>query len=402
VKRRVVVTGVGAVTALGTGAGPLHERAVLGQSGLLDGLGACRDFDPGRFLSRKEVHRTDRFCQLAIAACAEALQQAGWGDRPPYPAERVACIVGTGVGGLHSLETQLDALREQGAEFVSPLMVPMMMPNAAAAQLAIRHGFQGETHCVVSACAAGSQAIGAGLRVLQSGEADAAVVGGAEAATSPIVRAAFLNAGALSPTGESVPFDRDRDGFLLGEGAGILVLEAAEAAERRGAVILGDVLGYGSSCDAYHLTAPEPTGKGAALAVRRALADAGLPGAEVGYINAHGTGTRLNDRVETIALRAALGDVLASVPISSSKSYLGHLLGAAGAVEAIATLLALRHGVAPPTVGLKNPDPDLGPLDHVTDARPLAPKRRGLVGLSTSFGFGGHNAVLALRSRPVG
>jgi 3-oxoacyl-[acyl-carrier-protein] synthase II len=216
------------------------------------------------------------------------------------------------------------------------------------------------------------------------------------------VRAAFLNAGALSPTGESVPFDRDRDGFLLGEGAGILVLEAAEAAERRGAVILGDVLGYGSSCDAYHLTAPEPTGKGAALAVRRALAAAALPGAEVGYINAHGTGTRLNDRVETIALRAALGDVLASVPISSSKSYLGHLLGAAGAVEAIATLLALRHGVAPPTVGLQNPDPDLGPLDHVTDARPLAPKRRGLVGLSTSFGFGGHNAVLALRSRPVG
>lgn len=397
-RRPVVVTGVGAVTPLGIGAQVLHRRAVAGDSGLTDGLGSCRDFEPADFLSRKEIHRTDRFCQFAIAATAEALHQAGWADGLPYPPEKISCVIGSGLGGLSSLEAQFDVLRKQGAEYVSSLLAPMMMANAAAAQLAMRFGFRGESYSVVAACAAGAQAIGAGLRALETGEAVAVVVGGAEAATSPTMRAAFLNAGALSPTGTSVPFDRARDGFLLGEGAGVLVLEDAEAAAERGAVVLSEVLGYGSSSDGYHLTAPEPSAVTASAAVTRALVDAEVKPVDVSYINAHGTGTVLNDRAEATALRLALDGNLETTPISSSKSYLGHLLGAAGAVEAVATVQALRYATAPPTVGLREPDEQLGPLMHVLSARPLTEGGRGLVGVSTSFGFGGHNAVLVLRA----
>lgn len=398
-----VVTGFGAVTALGVGAGLLHDRAVAGESGLTDGMGRCGDFTAREHLSRHEARRTDRFSQLALVAAAEALAQAGWRTAaPPYPSDRVACVIGCGLGGTTTLGIQQGVLEGQGEEYVSPLTVPMAMANAAASHLSMRYALHGESLCVASACASGAQAIGTGLRLLAAGAADAVVVGGTEASTSPLISAAFRASGALSPTGASVPFDRDRDGFLLGEGAGILVLETAAGAARRGAAVLGSVLGYGASSDAHHVTAPEPSGRSAAAAVTRALADAEAAPGDIGYINAHGTGTVLNDRLECDALRLALGDALPAIPMSSSKAGVGHLLGAAGAVEAIATLQALRHATAPPTVGLRRPDERLGPLDLVRTARRLAPPVPGrpLIGLSTSFGFGGHNAALVLASTP--
>lgn len=388
----VAITGIGAVTALGVGAETLHRRAIAGESGIEEGIALCRDFKPTDYFSRREAHRTDRFTQFALVAAGEAMSQAGWEGGLPYAPERVACVIGSGVGGIGSFEEQLGILAREGPDFVSPLLVPMMMANSAAAQIAIRYGLRGQSYCVISACSAGAQAIGAGLRTIRAGEADAVIVGGAEAATSPIVRAAFLNAGALSPSGVSVPFDASRDGFIIGEGAGILVLERAAAAAARGADILGELRGYGATTDAHHVTAPEPSGAVAAAAVRAALRDAGAAPADIGYINAHGTGTALNDQAEARALRLAMGAALAVTPISSSKSYLGHLLGAAGAVEAVATVQALRYRTAPPTVGLRQVDEQLADLRHVPAAVPVERS----VALSTSFGFGGHNAVLVL------
>jgi 3-oxoacyl-[acyl-carrier-protein] synthase II len=396
--RRVVVTGVGAITPLGNGAATLHSAAVRGDSGIVDGVGRCTAFDGSQSLSRRELHRMDRFAQLAVAAADEAIAEAGWNDRLPAPAERVPCVIGTAIGGLITLESQLDIMRTEGAQFVSPLTVPMLMANAAAVHLSMRFGLRGEASALVAACSGGAQAIVAGVRAIRSGEADAALVGGAEAATTDFTKAIFASAGALSATGSSVPFDRTRDGFILGEGAGVLVLEEAELAEARGARILGEILGYGVTTDGYHLTAPEPSGAAAELAVRAALADGGIDGTQLAYINAHGTGTHLNDIAEVSALRAALGDELANIPISSTKSYLGHLLGAAGAVEAIATLLALRHRIAPPTCGLTEPDEALGKLTHVLAALPLTPSAGGCVGLSNSMGFGGHNVTIAIRA----
>ncbi len=281
-------------------------------------------------------------------------------------------MIGTGVGGLDSLERQHDVLRDRGPKAVSPLSVPLLMGNAAAAQLAMRHGLRGQTYGVVSACAAGAHAIGSATRMIESGEADAVVTGGAESAVTPLAMAAFASMGATSESGISRPFDRRRDGFVMGEGAGVLVLEEAEAADRRGAEPLAEILGYGATSDAFHLTAPEPDGTGAARAITLALADAQLGPAEVDYVNAHGTSTPLNDRSETQALKTALGEHAKSVPVSSTKSAIGHLLGAAGAVEAIASCHALRERVAPPTLGYAEPDEDLD-LDYVPDsARPMA------------------------------
>ncbi|MGW1528434.1 beta-ketoacyl-[acyl-carrier-protein] synthase family protein [Streptomyces sp. NPDC002159] len=393
-RRRIAVTGVGAVTALGNGALALHSRAVAGENGLAGGEGRCRDFDPLQVLSRKEYRRTDRCTQLAMAACQEALEQAGWLEEMPYEDGLVACVVGTGIGGLGTLTTQLDVLREEGADDVSGLAIPMMMANAAPAQLSLKYGFRGESYAVISACAGGAQAIGAGIRLIRSGEADAAVVGGAEAALSKFMHAAFLNVGALSPSGTSVPFSKDRDGFIMGEGAGMLVLEDLEAAERRGATVLAELIGYGSTTDAHHVTAPEPSGATAALAVRRALDDAGVSPRDIGYINAHGTGTVLNDRAEASAMASVLDEELARIPMSSTKAAIGHLLGASGAVEAVAAVQALRHRVVPPTVGLKEPDPQLDGVRHVLESCVLEKS----VALSTSFGFGGHNAALVLKA----
>lgn len=396
-RRRVVVTGIGAVTPLGIGAETLHVGAVEGRSGIADGVGRCLDFDGAKFLHRRDVHRMDRFSQFAVVAAEEAVARAGWASgRPPVPAERASCIIGTAVGGLLTIEAQLDALRTAGAEFVSPLTVPMLMANAAAAHVSMRFGLRGEAAALVAACSGGAQAVVAGVRAIRAGEVDAAVVGGAEAATTEFTRAIFTAAGALSPTGTSVPFDEARDGFVLGEGAGVLVLEEADAAARRGAEVLGEIIGFGVTSDAHHLTAPDPSGAAAAAAVRAALADGGVGVEDVAYINAHGTGTQLNDVTEVTALRAALGAALDTIPISSTKSQIGHLLGAAGAVETIATLQALRHRTVPPTRGLTRPDAALGVLALSPRARPLDPSS-GAVGLCNSMGFGGHNVTIAVR-----
>jgi 3-oxoacyl-[acyl-carrier-protein] synthase II len=388
---------MGAVTPLGVGAGTLTARWSAGECGIEDGAGRCDEFDPTEFLSRKEARRSDRFSQFAIAAAAEALEQTGWTEDLPYAPDRVGCVVGTGIGGLGSLEEQEGVLRESGPKAVSPLSVPLMMGNAAAAAVAMRHGIHGHTYGVVSACAAGAHAIGTAVRTIESGDADAVVAGGAEAALTGLAVAAFAAMGATSPTGISRPFDRRRDGFVMGEGAGLLVLEDAEAAERRGAEAIGEVLGYAATSDAHHLTAPQPSGADAARAIELALEDADVRPADIHYVNAHGTSTPLNDRSETESLKVALGDDARRVPISSTKSAIGHLLGAAGAVEAIAAVGALRDRAAPPTLGWEERDEGLD-LDYVPgEARPLDGNgERPLIGISNAFGFGGHNAVLCL------
>jgi 3-oxoacyl-[acyl-carrier-protein] synthase II len=402
-RARVVITGVGAVTPLG-GAQDLVNRWVAGESGIRDGEGACVDFEPTDTLTPKEARRADRFTQLGLAASDAALADAGWTSGLPYDADRIGCVIGTGIGGIGTMEDQHDTLRDRGAERVSPLTVPLMMANALPGALSMRHGLLGQVYGVVSACAAGAHAIGAAARMIQSGEADAVVTGGGEAALTPLSRAAFASLDALSETGVSRPFDRRRDGFVMGEGAGVLVLEDAEKARERGARVLGEILGYGATADAHHITAPDPEGRGATKAIQHALADAGLQPGDVDYVNAHGTSTPLNDRAETAAIKSALGDHAARVPVSSTKSAIGHLLGAAGAVEAIATVLALREGLAPPTLGYEEPDEDLD-LDYVPGAaRELIPRGSNgnagrLVALSNAFGFGGHNAVLCLGVR---
>ena len=397
--REVVVTGVGAVTPLGVGARTLHERWSAGVCGVRDGEAPCTDFEATDFLSIKEARRADRFTQLAIVASEEARQDAGWGEELPYDAGEVGCILGTGIGGIGTIETNHIKLESDGPGGVSPLAVPLMMSNAGAAALAMRHGLRGQCFGVVSACAAGGHAIGSAMRAIQCGDAIAVVTGGSEAALTPLSRAAFGALAATSVSGVSRPFDLHRDGFVMGEGAGVLVLEDGEAARARGARILAIARGYGATCDAFHLTAPDDAGIGQAAAITAALRDAGLAAEGIDYVNAHGTSTPLNDRAETLALKRALGPRAHEIPVSSTKSAIGHLLGAAGAVEAVATILALRDRVAPPTLGHVEADPELD-LDFVPDtARPLAlPADRRPVALSNSFGFGGHNAVLCLQA----
>jgi 3-oxoacyl-[acyl-carrier-protein] synthase II len=396
--RRVVITGVGAITPLGVGADALHEGWLAGRSGIEDGVGACRDFDPTEYMTTKAARRSDRFAQLAIGAGAQALADAGWdADAPPCEPDRVGCVIGSGIGGMGTFEDSCGVLRERGAERVSPLAIPLIMGNAAAGLVAMRHGIRGPVFGVMSACASGAHAIGTALRMIETGEARAVVAGGAEATLTPLAKAAFAAMDATSPTGVSRPFDARRDGFVMGEGAGILVLEDSDLAAARGARILGEVLGYAATADAHHLTAPDPTGRSAALAITRALDDAGLDADALDYVNAHGTSTPLNDRSETVALKQALGARAGAIPVSSTKSAIGHLLGAAGAVEAIATVYALRDRLAPPTLGYAEPEEGLD-LDYIPDSpRPLSGDRRqALVAISNSFGFGGHNAVLCL------
>jgi 3-oxoacyl-[acyl-carrier-protein] synthase II len=379
----------------------LFRRWAAGECGIEDGAAVCDDFEPTEFLTVKEARRADRFVQLALAASDEALDQAGWSKEQPYDPAEIGCVIGTGIGGLASLERQHDVLREKGPKVVSPLSVPLMMGNAAAAAVAMRHRLRGQSYGVVSACAAGAHAIGSAMRMIRAGDASAVVTGGAEAAVTPLAEAAFAAMDATSKTGISRPFDRRRDGFVMGEGAGVLVLEDADAASRRGAEPLAEVLGYGATSDAHHITAPEPDGQGAARAISLALADASVRPEEVDYVNAHGTSTPLNDRAETEAIKAAMGEAAMSVPVSSTKSAIGHLLGAAGAVEAIATVSALRDRTAPPTLGYEEPDEGLD-LDYVPDgARPIGNGNgagRRAVALSNAFGFGGHNAVLCVAS----
>lgn len=393
--RQVVITGLGTVTPLGVGARRLHERWSAGTSGIEGGEGACGEFNPADFMSRKEARRADRFTQLAVAAGDEALTEAGWRGELPYDPDRVGSVIGSGIGGIGTIETNHGTLQSRGAEQVSPLAVPLMMGNAGAAALSLRYDLRGPIFGVMSACAAGAHAIGTAARLIQHGDADAVITGGAEAALTPLTRAAFAAMSALSPTGVSRPFDARRDGFVLAEGAAVLVLEDEQAARARGARILGIVRGYGTTGDAHHLTAPDAGGHGGAKAIKAALRDAGIGPAEVAYVNAHGTSTPLNDRSETAALKRALGAFAGQIPVSSTKSAIGHTLGASGAIEAVAMLLALRDRVAPPTLGWEEPEEGLD-LDYVPGhSRPLD-LAHDAIGISNSFGFGGHNVTLCL------
>src|SRR5215218_4150904 len=397
-KREIVVTGIGAVTPLGVGARTLHERWTAGTSGIEDGEGACTEFEPTDFLTVKEVRRADRFTQFALVASDEAIREAGWEGEAPYDPRRIGCIIGTGIGGIGTLTANHQVLLEQGPGKVSPLSIPLMMGNAAAGAVTMRHKLTGPSFAPLSACAAGAHAIGEAVELIESGRSDAVVAGGSEAGLVPLARSAFAALDALSELGISRPFDERRDGFVMGEGAAVLILEDAEKARERGANVLAYVRGYGATTDAYHLTAPDKEGAGAAEAIRIALADAGLAPEDIVYVNAHGTSTPLNDRSETKALKAALGDAAKSIPVSSTKSAIGHLLGAAGAVEAVATILALRDRIAPPTLGHEEPEEGLD-LDYVPGkARPLDIDGKPAVGLSNAFGFGGHNAVLCLEA----
>jgi 3-oxoacyl-[acyl-carrier-protein] synthase II len=397
--KEVVVTGVGAITPLGVGADTLFERWSKGEIGIADGEAPCASFDPLEFFTRKEARRSDRFTQFALAAAQEALGQAGWVDDSAYEPGRIGCVLGTGIGGLGTLEAGFGVLKDEGPEKVSPLAVPLMMGNAGSAAIAMAHGLRGPVFGVVSACAAGANAIATAVRMVQTGDADAVVAGGSEAALTPLARAAFAALDATSTSGVCRPFDARRDGFIMGEGAGVLVLEDGEKARARGAQILATVRGVGQSSDAHHLTAPRADGAGAAAAIAAALADAGISADDVDYVNAHGTSTPLNDRSETVAIKSALGEHAHDIPVSSTKSSIGHLLGAAGAVEAIATIASLREGVVGPTLGLEQPDDGLD-LDFVPGAaRPLAATNgRKPIAISNSFGFGGHNAVLVLEA----
>lgn len=399
-RRRILVTGFGAVSPLGVGADALIDRWCDGDSGIADGLGACVDFDPADFLPKKEIRRIDRVSQFAVVAADEALRGAGWleEDDLPVSGERVGCVIGTGSGGSATLQAGWEKIGEAGDDGISALFIPKTMPNAAAAVVAIRHGFGGPSSAVSSACSSGADAIADGVRMLRLGEADAMVVGGTEAQIVRLTLAAFRNMGAISPSGLSCPFDARRDGFIMGEGAGILVLEDAELAERRGAPILGEILGYGVTNDSHNIVAPDPQGRGAARALELALADADLAPGDVDYVNAHGTSTPINDRAETLAIKQVFGERAGEVPVSSLKSSIGHLIGAAGAVETGATLRALQRRVLPPTINYEVPEDGLD-LDYVPNrARPMNGETVGRppVALSSSFGFGGHNCVLAL------
>jgi 3-oxoacyl-[acyl-carrier-protein] synthase II len=377
------------------GAQALYERWLTGESGIESGVGHCQEFDPHDCLTRRETRRTDRFTQLAATACQEALGQAGWLDALPYPPERIGCLIGTAIGGMESGQEAYTAGHP------SLLTIPLMMPNAAAGYLALRYGFKGPAFGVVSACAAGADAIGAALRLLRAGDVDAIVTGGAEAPLTPFAIEAFQMMDATSRSGVCCPFDARRDGFVMSEGAAVLVLERPEAAAARGAEVLGELLGYGASVDAYHLVAPDPEGAGAMRAIKSAIQDGGIAPQEIDYVNAHGTSTPLNDRTETRALKQTLGDHAHRVPISSTKSAVGHSLGASPAVEAVATVLSLRHRMIPPTLNYEQPDPELD-LDYVPDGpRPIRGRNGDSpVAISNSFGFGGHNSVLVFSGPP--
>lgn len=408
--QRVVVTGLGAVTPIGNSVADYWNGLTSGSNGvagitLFDASDhACRfaaevkAFDPSGFIEPKEAKRWDRFSKFGVVAAKQALADAGL-EITADNADRVGIIIGSGVGGLLTMETQAHVLEGKGPGRVSPFTVPMMIPNMATGLAAIAVGAKGPSSAVATACAAGSNAIGDAFRLLQLGKADAMLCGGAESAITPLGVAGFASAKALSfrnddPASASRPFDRDRDGFVIGEGAGLLVLETLSHAEARGATILAEVVGYGTTCDAHHITSPTPGGVGGAAAMRLALEDAGLSADSVDYVNAHGTSTPANDSNETAAIKSALGDRALQIPVSSTKSMTGHLLGGSGGIEAVACVLALQHNVVPPTINYANPDPDCD-LDVVPNT---ARDHKLETVLSNSFGFGGHNVCLAFRS----
>ncbi|MEN9213920.1 MAG: beta-ketoacyl-ACP synthase II [Gloeomargarita sp. DG02_4_bins_56] len=408
-RERVVVTGLGAITPLGNTvadywAGLLAGRSGIGAVTLFDAsqhdcriAGEVKDFDPCAYLERRDTKRMDRFAQFGVCASLQALEDAGL-TITAANATQVGVMLGTGVGGLRIMEEQQQVLLTKGPGRCSPFTVPMMICNMAAGLTAIHTGAKGPNSCPVTACAAGANAIGDALRLLQQGYVQVMICGGTEGAVTPLSMAAFAACKAMSlrndaPTLASRPFDQGRDGFVLGEGAGVLILESLSHAQARGARIYAEMVGYGSTCDAYHITAPSPDGEGAVRAMELALKDGNLTPDEVSYINAHGTSTPANDVTETKAIKQALGDHAYRIAVSSTKSMTGHLLGGSGGIEAVATVLAIYHDHVPPTINLDNPDPECD-LDYVPHQARRLPVE---VALSNSFGFGGHNVTLAFR-----
>lgn len=409
-KRRVAVTGLGLVTPLGTTAAATWEAMLAGRSGagpitrfdpaLLPVKFACevKGFDAGLYLEKKEIRRYDPFAQFAMGAAVQAVNDACLeGKLGALDLRRVGVIIGTGTGGLTTFEENCRAYVEKGPSRVSPFFVPMYMPNVASALVSMRYGVKGPNYATVSACATSGHSLGQAFRLIQHDEADVMIAGGAEAAITPLAVAGFANMKALSernddPPTASRPFDRDRDGFVMGDGAAVVILEEWEHARARGARSYAEMIGYGMTADAYHITAPSPDGAGAQDAMRLAMADAGIRPEEVGYINAHGTSTPLNDRTETLAIKRVFGAHAKKVPISSTKSMIGHLLGAAAAVELCATVLAIRDQMLHPTINHETPDPECD-LDYVPNE-----KRRAAVeyAMSNSLGFGGHNSTLVI------
>ncbi|MGB3137723.1 MAG: beta-ketoacyl-ACP synthase II [Nodosilinea sp.] len=407
--KRVVVTGMDAITPIGSSLEEYWAGLMAGRSGtaritLFDPsqhasqiAAEVKGFDPGEFLDKKEVKRMDRFAQFAVVAGQRALLHAGL-EITDLNAEQVGTFIGSGVGGLKVLEDQQEIYLNRGPSRCSPFMIPMMIANMAAGLTAIHTGAKGPSACAVTACAAGSNAIGDAFRLIQNGYAQAMICGGTEAAVTPLSLAGFASARALStrnddPATASRPFDKTRDGFVIGEGCGILILEELNHALSRGATIYGEIVGYGMTCDAYHMTAPVPGGEGAARCIQLALKDAGLSPADISYVNAHGTSTPANDPTETQAIKTALGDDAYRVAVSSTKSMTGHLLGGSGGIEAVATCLAIANDVAPPTINLHEPDDDCD-LDYIPHQKRAMPIE---VAISNSFGFGGHNVTLVFK-----
>lgn len=405
---RVVMTGMGVISPVGlttedfwqslingrSGIAPLRD---IDQEGLEISVGAqLKGFDPNQYMDRKEVRRNDRSCQMAVAAAQEAMCGSGL-DVAAAGAGRVGTIVGNGGCGLETIEAEYFKLFSAGPARISPLAVPMIISNMPAAKVSMYFGTTGTNFCVTSACASGTHSIGEAFRAIKYGHLDACIAGGTEAPVTRFSIGAYSNMTALNkesdPTKASIPFDARRNGFVIGEGAGIVVLENLEHALARGARIICEVVGYGATADAYHITSPDPEGKGAALAMTQAMQEAGVTPAEIDYINAHGTSTPTNDRIETIAIKRAFGEHAHRVAISSTKSMTGHLLGAAGAIESIATALVLRDGIIPPTIGYSVPDPDCD-LDYVPNQARQANVR---LALTNSLGFGGHNGMLCLK-----
>jgi 3-oxoacyl-[acyl-carrier-protein] synthase II len=406
---RVVVTGTGVLSPLGLDAPTMWQGLIAGKSGidyitLFDTTsletkfaGEVKGFEPTNYMNPKDARRMDRFAQLAVAASMQAVKQAGI-KIDPNNQDNIGIIIGSGIGGLTTLFEQTKILLEKGVDRLTPFLIPMMMPDIAAAQVSIALGAKGPNFCTTSACSSGSDAIGVAYETIKRGDAQVMVTGGSEAIINPIGVGAFNAMKAIStrnsePQKASRPFDAERDGFVIGEGAGILILESLSFAQKRGAKILAEIVAYGATGDAYHITAPLESGEGAAKAMKIALDKAGLKPNEINYINAHGTSTQLNDKMETKAIKTVFGDYAYKIPISSTKSMIGHLLGGAAAVEAVIAIMAIQNGVIPPTINLTHPDPECD-LDYVPN---VARRAKVTTAMSNSFGFGGHNSVLVFR-----
>jgi len=409
-RRKVVITGMGAITPIGNNLAEFWEGLKTGRSGggpitkieNLEGFtttiaAEVKNFEPEQYISKKEVRKMDPFTQYGLIASIMAMQDSGL-DLTKEDLERIGVIVSTGIGGLQIMEASQDTYRERGAGRLSPFIIPVMITNIVAGHVAIQYGLKGPNFCVTSACASATHSIGEALRIIQHGEADVMLAGGTEGAITPLGVGGFCALRALTsrnddPARASRPFDLNRDGFLIGEGAGVIVIESEEHAKARGARIYCELAGYGRTCDGHHITAPDPNADQAARGMRLAFEDAGLKAEDIDYINAHGTSTSLNDKGETLAIKKALGDHAYKVAISSTKGMTGHLLGAAGGVEAIACAMAIKEGIVPPTINYETPDPDCD-LDYVPN---VARKMEVRAALSNSLGFGGHNATLCFK-----